>query len=151
MYGIQFLMDRVGEPADTITVTMRSTSITGSVVATSQAVGLGWGGNRQRFVDFTFITPFVTVASTKYFFQILRSGARSTTNYTRIPATTSSGLAAAGAYTLDSTTWSGESATDDLLFRAVAGVDLFYSLPANSTGSTVTAMYHYANPAQARG
>jgi hypothetical protein len=151
IYGISFPMERVGNPTDSLQITLRTVSITGSVVATSALVSAGWGGPAEQTIYFKFTTPFLTVLGTKYFIQILRSPTtRNTINFVRARATTGSVLASAGSYSLDSTTWSGESATDDTLFKAVAGVDMILAAPASSTGSALTVTYHYARPAHVR-
>jgi hypothetical protein len=151
LYQLGFQMNRVGNPQDTITLTVRTTSITGTVVATSDPIGLAWGDTRtNKLVYFTFPTPLALAAGAKYFIQITRSGARDTANYVTINTTTTSAMASGGAYTLDDTAWSAESATDDLLFKTISSVGIAVALPASSTSSVITATYHYENPGQLR-
>ncbi len=113
-------------PTDNLAISIYSTSITGTLLGTSDNVAganltNGFPGTYQNF---NFSTPVSLSATTKYYLQIKRDGARDTTNYFLALRNTTSTYANGGAYSLDNNTWSSESTTDDLCLITFGGTDI---------------------------
>lgn len=149
--GIWVFLKRTGNPLDTLTLTLDNVDITGSsIIATSAPVPAGQIPQSGAWVRFVFSSQVSIVNTTKYYFRLIRSGARDTANYISAPATVNSGLANGGAYTDDNQTWSAESGTDDILFRTFGGVRVQATFPAGSTSSSLLVTYHFEKPSRVR-
>lgn len=109
---------KVASPTDNLLLEILTTSLTGTVIGTSNTVAAtGLGTANGVYVNFSFSSPVSITNGTKYYLRLTRSGARDTTNYCKWTLNNGSVLANGGAYTLDNNTWSAESATNDQCFR----------------------------------
>lgn len=116
---LDIYMGKNGTPTDNVTVGIRSSSITGSTIGTSDAVaGASISAGAPAYVRFTFATPVSLSASTKYYFVIQRSGARDTVNDYAVSYNTGSVYSGGGKYQEDNSSWGSESSTDDIRFIA---------------------------------
>jgi len=151
--GIYMVMRKIGAPSDNLTLDLRTTSITGTVIATSSATAVSslTAGYSELF--FAFATPTSLAASTKYYSQIIRSGARNTSNYTLCKNSINNGNSGGGSYRRGNNVWEAEGGgggVDDLAFRTETSAILELTAPASSTGSTLLVTYHYARPSEVR-
>ena len=108
---------KVASPTDDLTVEIRETSPTGTLLGTSETVA--GAALTTSYVDttFTFSTAVSLVAATKYYLVIQRSGARDVSNYFSLQGAASGNpYADGGKFSLDINVWSSESATVDLRF-----------------------------------
>jgi hypothetical protein len=85
--GIDMLLDRIelslqktGSPTDGLYVEVRSGSFSGTVVATSNTVNQSSVGSSEGYISFSFASESLT-QNTQYFFVLIRTGARSTSDY----------------------------------------------------------------------
>jgi hypothetical protein len=101
----------VASPTDNLTLEVRSTSITGTVLGTSDSVPYTSVPSSHDYVRFTFATPVALAASTKYYLRLTRSGADGSNRYSSGVSTVSS-YADGGYYSNDG----GESGTVDWRF-----------------------------------
>lgn len=116
--SIMLNISKTGSPTDNFTIELYSGSITGTLIATSDNVG-GGSITTNTDVSFNFASKPALSASTKYYFQVKRSGARDGSNYIIPRFSTASALANGGVYTRTNNSWSGESGTNDLRFKVV--------------------------------
>lgn len=137
---IDLRLQKFNSPADNLTLEIRSTSITGSLLATSDAVSASGISTSASWVSFTFSSPPSLSASTQYFLRLTRSGARDTTNRVAWAYSTTSAYAGGGAYSLDSSVWSSESSTNDHGFRTnvLAGTEVIGYNSASLTDGNAT-------------
>jgi hypothetical protein len=116
---INVKLSKIGSPVDNLTLEVLTTSITGTVVATSSAfVGSGLT-TIATWSSFTF-SSFAIASGTKYYLRLSRSGARDLGNYYSWTGSVSSVLANGGSYSDSSGTWSSESTTNDLCFQIIS-------------------------------
>lgn len=145
--SIGFRLQKVGNPTDTFRITIRDTSITGTILSTIEVSSADILSN-GNFYLFYLPTPITLLASTEYFVQLLRLGSRNTSNYIEALATTNSGYADGGAFTLNNNVWSSESTTDDLAWATYVPNEVIWTPPTNSTDSCLTVTYHYEKPSE---
>lgn len=107
-----------GSPSDNVYIELMSDSITGTAIATSDNVAAS-GVTSSTQVTFNFSSPPSLSAATKYWFRVLRSGSRDTTNYLACRYHTSSVHSGGGAFNRTNNSWSSESGSNDIRFTIV--------------------------------
>ena len=103
---------KLGSPADNLSIIVRSGSMTGTVVGTSDSVSASSLSTSAATVSFTFSSAVSLTNGVTYYFSIERSGARDGTNYSDFQTSISNPYAGGAAYTKDNNTWSISSGTD---------------------------------------
>jgi hypothetical protein len=109
-------LQKVNSPTDNLYVEIVSTSITGTVLATSDDIAASSVSTTMGWVSFTFPIPASLSASTQYYLRLWRTGSRDTTNLVRWKNSTDSSYSLGARYSLDSGTWSSAHATNDFAF-----------------------------------
>lgn len=107
-----------GSPTDNYYIELLTGSISGTVVATSDNIAANTI-TASTFTEFNFSTPYSLSAATKYYFRVLRSGSRDTTNYLACRYQSSAGYTGGGLYTRTNNSWSSENGTADLRFTTI--------------------------------
>ena len=105
---------KTGDPTDNLTLEIRTSSFTGSVVATANVLA-ATSVTSNQFNRFTFSSAVTLNAATKYYFVLTRSGARDTSNYIAWRGATGA-YAHGGKSTKISAVWSAEDTTLDFNF-----------------------------------
>lgn len=137
-------MAKTGSPSDNVYVVITST-IGGTAIATSNNVPASAIGSAKSWITFTFSSPPTLSASTTYYLEIYRTGARDTSNYF-VAIRDPSGTYSSGTdYTRDSSTWT--SASGDLNFRVpsnaiISIANISTGLFTNDSGDTVLAFVY---------
>jgi len=120
--AIRLLPVTVNSPTDNLIVTVYSNSINGTLIGTSDSIA---AANIQGvWTNFNFASPVSLSASTKYYFQVNRSGARDTNARFWVKGSTTDLYAGDGQFTRDNNTWSAESGSTDLGFYTIASTGL---------------------------
>lgn len=107
-------------PTDNMTIEVRDTSITGTILGTSDAVAISSfpaGFGSAAYIRFTFATPISLSPSTKYYFNVKRSGASDNINRGVWVYSSGSVYSGGGDYIKNSGTWGAESSTTDYKFK----------------------------------
>jgi hypothetical protein len=104
-----------GSPEDNIIVKITS-SIGGSVLATSDNFDLTPLGLTPHLHRIRFSSPPTLSANTKYYFEASRTGSRSDSDYPILRRSSSSELPSVGHYEKDNGSWGSEAETD-LIFK----------------------------------
>ena len=116
--AVSLLLLKEGTPTDNLTLEILSTSITGTVLATSDSVnGSSLSSGAYEWITFTFSSPPSLSDATTYYLRLTRSGANDTTNYYFWAADSGSAYSGGGAYIRNINSWSSESTTTDAFFR----------------------------------
>ena len=150
---VYMMMRKIGTPADNLTLDVRTTSITGTVISTSSATPVSSLTASHSELLFNLGTRLFLSPTTKYYCQIIRSGARDTSNYTLCKNSINNGNSGGGSYRRGNNVWEAEGGgggVDDLAFRTGTSAVLELTAPASSTGSTLLVTYHYARPSEVR-
>jgi hypothetical protein len=101
---IQLQIQKVGSPSGNIVLKIRSGTITGTTIATSNAVAAAGLSTSMAYVDFVFASPILLNAATNYFLIVEAAYSVSTSNYVKIAI--KSGTTGFSSYSDDgSNTW----------------------------------------------
>lgn len=120
--SVSIRMYRTGTPTDDLYVTINTNATdrpSATVLGTSanvSAASLSTDTGNGSWITFTFSSPVAITGGTKYWFVVERTGARDTTNYGRCFYTSSGQYASHGLTTRSTSTWSGESGSNDMAF-----------------------------------
>lgn len=102
--SVSVILGKTGTPSDNLQINIRTGSMTGSIIGTSDAVAASSVPvvASRAFVNFPFSTPVARSSGVTYYYEIVRSGSRDTSNYVAVygNALTSRG------YTSSSGSWS---------------------------------------------
>lgn len=79
--AVSFNLKKISSPTDNLYVVVRSTSMTGSILGTSQSVAGTSLSTSYGFIRFSFTSSISLSSSTTYYFQVFRDGTRDTSNY----------------------------------------------------------------------
>ncbi|MGX7894401.1 hypothetical protein [Tsuneonella sp. HG222] len=137
---ISLKLSKQGTPTDNILVKITS-SLGGTVLATSSGVGGGTLNGSAIDYEFTFSTPPILQSGVKYFMEVTRSGARDAANSYRWHSSNTDHFASNDQYFRSNNSWSFNSAADccyilytsPVLLSKVSGTDAGFSgSPDNS-------------------
>jgi hypothetical protein len=109
--SVDLPLKKTGSPTDNYYLEVLSTSITGTVLGTSDNVAASGVPTSETWTKFTFATPVSISTSTKYWFRLFRTGARDASNYISWTYTGDT-AGSQGHYVRDNTTWGSEQAID---------------------------------------
>ena len=138
-------MQRVNSPTDNLTLTIRSGTPTGTVVATSNEVVGSSVPTAYSSVAFTFSTAVTINASTKYYFVIARTGAQDNIHYWNVHGHASDILANAGqAISPNGSTWNADSSND--LVWVIGGVTAYYFFGRDAANAFMLQAYKATDP-----
>jgi hypothetical protein len=117
--NIILLLMKEGSPSDNLKLEVLTTSITGTVIATSSNVAGTSLSTSKTWISFAF-NSFAIASGTKYYLRLTRDGARDGTNDYRWALCGSNVMSGGGSYALDNNVWSSESSTNDQEFSIIA-------------------------------
>jgi hypothetical protein len=116
LMSIELPMLKTGSPTDNTYIEIAS-SIGGSTLATSSNIDNSTLDTiSYQWFEFTFSSPPILDAETTYYFRVLRSGARDTSDYPMVRRSTSNPYSDGVLYDKDTGSW-GENSGDDLAFK----------------------------------
>lgn len=150
IHTIALYLQRIGNPTDNLVMELYDTAIDGGSLLGTATVPALSVRTSPYWVYFRFSPSAVLGFGAQFFIRLTRSGARSTANYIQWIGASTSAYGGGGAYTLDNTTWSAESATDDLAFQTLSDILVRLTAPASSTGAYLGVTYHYEKPSEVR-
>jgi hypothetical protein len=119
---VDLLLYKLATPTDNLVLEILSTSITGSILGTSQNIAgtsLSTDSNGQ-WIKFTFTSPVSLSTATKYYLRLTRDGARDATNLYIWKGNTGAAYSGGEEYSKDNGTWAVGTGGFDLTFRTFA-------------------------------
>ena len=134
-----------GSPTDNIAIEVHSSSMSGSLLGTSDFIaGSSLTGSPTDTI-FTFSTPVSLINGTTYYFAIVRSGTRDTTNFYTTGLSSTDGIASQSSYQLDNSSWVVNASSFDIGIKIYSS-DVYYFFGRDSTNANTLQAYKATDP-----